>query len=81
MSPRARTSVLDGWRVLKVSEKQWIWVSQMLTGYSRMVGYMLVWSIVVLARHLQSVTTFEQLLSEDVRILLCVVSLVSKPPP
>ena len=53
MSPRARTSVLIEWLRSKVYKKDWIWVTLWLTGYSWVASYMLVWFIVVLARHLQ----------------------------
>ena len=44
--------MLVEWLRSKVSEKEWIWVTLRLTGYSRVAGYMFVWSIVVLGRHL-----------------------------
>ena len=44
--------MLVEWLRSKMPEKEWIWVTLRLTGYSRMAGYMLVWSIVVHARHL-----------------------------
>ena len=36
---------------IKSDKKEWIWEPLMLIRYSWMVGYMLVWSVVCLARH------------------------------
>ena len=52
MSLRARTSVLVDWLRSKMYKKEWVWVTLRLTEYSRVAGYMLVWPIVVLTRHL-----------------------------
>ena len=51
MSAWARTFGLDDWHRIKVYEKDYIWTHLMLIGYFGMVGYMLVWSVIVLTRH------------------------------
>ena len=52
MSLRARASAPDGWLKVKLLEKVWICVFQMLTGYLWGTSYICLWFIVILAHSL-----------------------------